>query len=292
MNVIGDVQRQALHPDRRHRRFRRHAGAMPPRRCCKKGATEVMAYITHGVLSGGAVGRIQNSRLKSLVITDSILPTEAVKAAKNIRMLSIAPLIGEAIPAQPRGKRLEPVLLKVSLWWRFGCPPATAPLTLQLPVLLEASSACPIRSSSPVMAAKAATHGWLATRSRKQSARRNGQRLCRCCEREDRCRGWPPVPSPLAAARRGHDVDNDGDRGTDGEAIGAPISAAYTQPAPPLPSWPRRRPPTTSWQRLGAANPSPTPSSAGMGRADERRQPHPAIALSPWCSYNPRHLMQ
>ena len=63
----------------------------------KNGATEVTAYITHGVLSGGAVSRIQSSQLKSLVITDSILPTEAVKAAKNIRVLSIAPLIGEAI---------------------------------------------------------------------------------------------------------------------------------------------------------------------------------------------------
>ena len=63
----------------------------------KHGATEVSAYITHGVLSGGAVNRIQNSRLKSLVVTDSILPTEAVKAAKNIRLLPIAPLIGEAI---------------------------------------------------------------------------------------------------------------------------------------------------------------------------------------------------
>ncbi len=61
------------------------------------GAVEVMAYITHGVLSGGAVSRVQNSRLKSLVITDSILPTEAVKAAQNIRILPIAPLIGEAI---------------------------------------------------------------------------------------------------------------------------------------------------------------------------------------------------
>jgi len=63
----------------------------------KNGATEVMAYITHGVLSGGAVSRIQNSRLKSLVITDSIQPTAAVKATRNIRVLSIAPLIGEAI---------------------------------------------------------------------------------------------------------------------------------------------------------------------------------------------------
>ncbi|MEL7320334.1 MAG: ribose-phosphate diphosphokinase, partial [Pseudomonadota bacterium] len=63
----------------------------------KNGGTEVMAYITHGVLSGGAVSRVQNSSLKSLVITDSILPTEAVKAAPNIRVLSIADLIGEAI---------------------------------------------------------------------------------------------------------------------------------------------------------------------------------------------------
>jgi ribose-phosphate pyrophosphokinase len=62
-----------------------------------KGATEVIGYITHGVLSGGAVSRIQNSQLKSLVITDSILPTAAVQAAKNIRVLSIAPLLGEAI---------------------------------------------------------------------------------------------------------------------------------------------------------------------------------------------------
>ncbi len=61
------------------------------------GAKEVMAYITHGVLSGGAVARIAESRLKSLVLTDSIQPTEAVKAAKNIRILSIAPLIADAI---------------------------------------------------------------------------------------------------------------------------------------------------------------------------------------------------
>ncbi len=68
----------------------------------KNGATEVSAYITHGVLSGGAVSRIQNSRLKSLVITDSIQPTEAVKAAKNIRILPIAALIGEAISRTSR----------------------------------------------------------------------------------------------------------------------------------------------------------------------------------------------
>ena len=61
------------------------------------GAKEVMAYITHGVFSGAAVERIGKSRLKSLVVTDSIQPTEEVKGAKNIRVLSIAPLIAEAI---------------------------------------------------------------------------------------------------------------------------------------------------------------------------------------------------
>ncbi len=61
------------------------------------GAKDVYAYITHGVLSGGAAARIVGSRLKELVITNSILPTEAVRDAKNIRTLSIAPLIAEAI---------------------------------------------------------------------------------------------------------------------------------------------------------------------------------------------------
>ena len=63
----------------------------------EQGATDVYAYITHGVLSGGAVARITASRLKELVITDSIQPTEAVRVARNIRVLSIATLIGEAI---------------------------------------------------------------------------------------------------------------------------------------------------------------------------------------------------
>jgi ribose-phosphate pyrophosphokinase len=61
------------------------------------GAREVYAYISHGVLSGGAVTRITTSRLKELVITDSIQPTEAVRKAANIRTLSIAGLISEAI---------------------------------------------------------------------------------------------------------------------------------------------------------------------------------------------------
>ena len=61
------------------------------------GALSVDAYVTHGVLSGGAVSRVVSSPLNSLVITDSIQATEAVSVAANIRQLSIAPLLGEAI---------------------------------------------------------------------------------------------------------------------------------------------------------------------------------------------------
>ena len=63
----------------------------------ENGATDVYAYITHGVLSGGAVARITASKIKELVLTNSIQPTEAVRVAANIRVLSIATLIGEAI---------------------------------------------------------------------------------------------------------------------------------------------------------------------------------------------------
>jgi ribose-phosphate pyrophosphokinase len=62
-----------------------------------KGAKTVYAYATHGVLSGGAVARIRESKLKSLVITDSIAATEDVTKCPNIRRISIAPLLGEAI---------------------------------------------------------------------------------------------------------------------------------------------------------------------------------------------------
>ena len=61
------------------------------------GATAVVAYVTHGVLSAGAVARIAASRLQGLVITDSIRATEAVRVADKIRELTVAPLIGEAI---------------------------------------------------------------------------------------------------------------------------------------------------------------------------------------------------
>jgi ribose-phosphate pyrophosphokinase len=68
----------------------------------EQGATEVMAYITHGVLSGGAVAKITASRLKTLVITDTIQATDSVTSAGNIRVLSIAPLMAEAIARTAR----------------------------------------------------------------------------------------------------------------------------------------------------------------------------------------------
>ena len=61
------------------------------------GAKNVSAYITHGVLSGPAVKKITDSKLKELVITDSIAPTKLIQNAKNIRILKLAPLIAEAI---------------------------------------------------------------------------------------------------------------------------------------------------------------------------------------------------
>ena len=61
------------------------------------GATSVAAYVTHGVLSGGAVARVTASPLEKIVITDSIQATEAVRVSGNIEQLSIAPLIAEAM---------------------------------------------------------------------------------------------------------------------------------------------------------------------------------------------------
>jgi ribose-phosphate pyrophosphokinase len=63
----------------------------------KNGATEVYAYATHGVLSGKAVKRIAASNLKSMVVTDSIEATPEMKTCANLRTISIAPLLGEAM---------------------------------------------------------------------------------------------------------------------------------------------------------------------------------------------------
>ena len=61
------------------------------------GAEDVVAYVTHGVLSGGAVARVEGSSLSELVVTDSIGGPQAVADAKKIRRLTIAPLLAEAI---------------------------------------------------------------------------------------------------------------------------------------------------------------------------------------------------
>lgn len=62
----------------------------------EQGAKRVSAYVTHGVLSGGAVARIGASPLEEMVTTDSILATEAVRVSHNVRQLTIAPLMAEA----------------------------------------------------------------------------------------------------------------------------------------------------------------------------------------------------
>ncbi|MEM8821389.1 MAG: ribose-phosphate pyrophosphokinase, partial [Pseudomonadota bacterium] len=62
-----------------------------------EGATEVHAYITHGVLSGPAVERVTNSVMERLVVTDTIEPRPDVKAAPNIRVVSVAPLFAQAV---------------------------------------------------------------------------------------------------------------------------------------------------------------------------------------------------
>jgi ribose-phosphate pyrophosphokinase len=61
------------------------------------GATEVHAYISHGVMSGPAVERVKNSVLKTLVLTDSIQPTGPVSEAPNIRVLPTAPMFAQSI---------------------------------------------------------------------------------------------------------------------------------------------------------------------------------------------------
>jgi len=63
----------------------------------ESGAKSVSAYVTHGVLSGGAVARVTASPLEKLVTTDSIMATEAVRVAHNVEQLTIAPLIAEAM---------------------------------------------------------------------------------------------------------------------------------------------------------------------------------------------------
>jgi ribose-phosphate pyrophosphokinase len=63
----------------------------------REGAESVCVYCVHGVFSGGAVARVTSSPIKEVVITDTIQATEAMRVAQNIRQLSIAPLVAEAM---------------------------------------------------------------------------------------------------------------------------------------------------------------------------------------------------
>jgi len=96
MNIIGDVQgRKCILVDD----IVDSAGTLCNAAVAlmNTGAKAVSAYVTHGVLSGGAVARVTSSPLEKLVITDSIQATEAVRVAQNIHQLTVAPLIGEAM---------------------------------------------------------------------------------------------------------------------------------------------------------------------------------------------------
>ena len=95
-NVIGEVDGRICILDRRHRRFRRHA--VQRRRCAVRKGRQGGLRLHQPWRSVGRSGpRVNKSNLKELVITDSIQPTDAVNASANIRVLSIATLIGEAI---------------------------------------------------------------------------------------------------------------------------------------------------------------------------------------------------
>ena len=96
MNVIGDVEgRNCILVDD----IVDSAGTLcnAADELTERGAASVLAYVTHGVFSGGAVSRVVSSPMEKMVITDSILSTEAVRVSTNVEQITIAPLIGEAI---------------------------------------------------------------------------------------------------------------------------------------------------------------------------------------------------
>jgi ribose-phosphate pyrophosphokinase len=96
MNIIGEVQGRSciLFDD-----IVDSAGTLcnAAKALIDQGAQEVSAYVTHGVLSGAAVDRVSGSALKELVITDSIEAPDHVRNCPRVRIVSVAPLMGEAI---------------------------------------------------------------------------------------------------------------------------------------------------------------------------------------------------
>jgi ribose-phosphate pyrophosphokinase len=96
MNVIGDVAgRDCILIDDLVDSGGTHCNAADA--LIKRGARSASAYVTHGVLSGGAVGRVNASPIETMTVTDSIRPTEQVQACDKIRTLTIAPLLAEAM---------------------------------------------------------------------------------------------------------------------------------------------------------------------------------------------------
>jgi ribose-phosphate pyrophosphokinase len=96
MNVIGDVAgRDCVIVDDLTDSGGTHCNAAEA--LIRAGARSTSAYVTHGVLSGGAVARIASSPIEMMTITDSILATEAVRVAHNVRQITIAPLMAEAM---------------------------------------------------------------------------------------------------------------------------------------------------------------------------------------------------
>jgi ribose-phosphate pyrophosphokinase len=96
MNVIGDVAgRDCILVDDLVDSGGTHCNAADA--LIKRGARSASAYVTHGVLSGGAVGRINASPIETMTVTDSIQPTEQVEACDKVRTLTIAPLLAEAM---------------------------------------------------------------------------------------------------------------------------------------------------------------------------------------------------
>lgn len=96
MNVIGEVEgRDCILVDDMVDSGGTHCNAAAA--LIARGARSASAYVTHGVLSGGAVARIVKSPIEMMTITDSIVATEDVKQATNIRQVTIAPLMAEAM---------------------------------------------------------------------------------------------------------------------------------------------------------------------------------------------------
>jgi ribose-phosphate pyrophosphokinase len=96
MNIIGDVQdRTCILVDD----IVDSAGTLcnAASALMEAGATSVSAYVTHGVLSGGAVARVSSSPMKHLIITDTIQATEAVRISQNVEQLTVAPLMAESL---------------------------------------------------------------------------------------------------------------------------------------------------------------------------------------------------